>query len=65
MRRYHQNLSNIRFGDSAGEATEDVLATAGHCAGTAWNVLKIRRALNPASAAKSGALWSTTRIIKN
>lgn len=54
-----------RFGENAGEATENVLATAGHCAGTAWNVLRIRRALNPASVAKSGALKSTGRIIKN
>lgn len=54
-----------RFGENAGEATENVLATAGHCAGTAWNVLRIRRALNPASVAKSGALKSTGRVIKN
>ncbi|XP_075475481.1 senescence/dehydration-associated protein At4g35985, chloroplastic-like [Primulina tabacum] len=40
-----------RFGESAGEATEDALATAGHCAGTAWNVFKIRKAINPALAA--------------
>ncbi|XP_009629458.1 senescence/dehydration-associated protein At4g35985, chloroplastic-like isoform X1 [Nicotiana tomentosiformis] len=45
-----------RFGENAGEATEDALATAGHCAGTAWNVFKIRKALNPASSVSSGAL---------
>ncbi|KAH9801016.1 Senescence domain-containing protein [Citrus sinensis] len=45
-----------RFGESAGEATGDVLATAGHCASTAWNVLKIRKALNPASTVSKGAL---------
>ncbi|KAK6941456.1 Senescence/spartin-associated, C-terminal [Dillenia turbinata] len=43
-----------RFGESAGEATEDVLATAGHCAGTAWNIFKIRKAINPASSVSSG-----------
>ncbi|XP_016467198.1 senescence/dehydration-associated protein At4g35985, chloroplastic isoform X1 [Nicotiana tabacum] len=45
-----------RFGENAGEATEDALATAGHCAGTAWNVFKIRKSLNPASSVSSGAL---------
>ncbi|KAK9705899.1 hypothetical protein RND81_07G090800 [Saponaria officinalis] len=53
-----------RFGENAGEATEDVLATAGHCAGTAWNVLKIRRAINPAAAAKSGVLKTAAKSIK-
>ncbi|KAD4180324.1 hypothetical protein E3N88_28915 [Mikania micrantha] len=38
-----------RFGERAGEATSDVLATAGHVAGTAWNVVKIRKALTPGS----------------
>ncbi|XP_059276759.1 senescence/dehydration-associated protein At4g35985, chloroplastic-like [Lycium ferocissimum] len=45
-----------RYGENAGEATEDALATVGHCAGTAWNVFKIRKALNPASSVSSGAL---------
>ncbi|RWR78249.1 senescence/dehydration-associated protein, chloroplastic [Cinnamomum micranthum f. kanehirae] len=36
-----------RFGESAGEVTEDVLATAGHAVGTAWNIFKIRKAINP------------------
>ncbi|PHT52107.1 hypothetical protein CQW23_06569 [Capsicum baccatum] len=45
-----------RYGENAGEATEDALATVGHCAGTAWNVFKIRKALNPASSVTSGAL---------
>lgn len=50
-----------RFGENAGEATEDVLATAGHCAGTAWNVLKIRKAINPASSVSSGVLKSAIK----
>lgn len=45
-----------RFGESAGEATEDALATAGHVAGTAWNVLKIRKAINPATSMSKGSL---------
>ncbi|KAI8565462.1 hypothetical protein RHMOL_Rhmol03G0261200 [Rhododendron molle] len=45
-----------RFGENAGEATGHSLATAGHCAGTAWNVFKIRKAINPASTVSSGVL---------
>ncbi|KAI3422868.1 Senescence domain-containing protein [Psidium guajava] len=45
-----------RFGESAGEATEDALATAGHCASTAWNIFKIRKTINPASSVSSGVL---------
>ncbi|GLT51694.1 hypothetical protein SLA2020_250870 [Shorea laevis] len=43
-----------RFGERAGEATEDVLATAGHVAGAAWNIFKVRKALTPSSATTSG-----------
>jgi len=46
------------FGESTGEATEDVFATAGHAIGTAWNVFKIRKALNPSSSVSSA-------IVKN
>lgn len=46
----------IRFGESAGEATEDVLATAGHCMSCAWNVFKIRKAINPATSVSAGVL---------
>lgn len=45
-----------RFGETAGEATGHVLATAGHCAGTAWNIFKIRKAINPASSVTRGVL---------
>ncbi|KAG6421022.1 hypothetical protein SASPL_117571 [Salvia splendens] len=41
-----------------GEATETVLATVGSCVGTAWNVFKIRQAINPAGSA------SSTRVLK-
>ncbi|KAF8052053.1 hypothetical protein N665_1619s0006 [Sinapis alba] len=45
-----------RLGESAGEATRDVLDTVGHAVGTAWNVLKIRKALYPSSSLTSGIL---------
>ncbi|RWR78252.1 senescence/dehydration-associated protein, chloroplastic [Cinnamomum micranthum f. kanehirae] len=45
-----------RFGESAGEVTEDVLATAGHAVGTAWNIFKIRKAINPKSSLPSAAV---------
>lgn len=50
-----------RFGESAGEATGDVLATAGHCTNTAWNVFKIRKAINPASSVSAGALRNAAK----
>ncbi|XAR53384.1 hypothetical protein NMG60_11021922 [Bertholletia excelsa] len=54
-----------RFGDSAGEATGDVLATTGHCANTAWNVFKIRKALTPSPSVSSGVLKNTRSIKKS
>lgn len=51
-----------RFGESAGEATEHVFATAGHAANTAWNVFKIRKALTPASSATNGVLKNAAKI---
>ncbi|KAJ1437998.1 Senescence/spartin-associated [Sesbania bispinosa] len=54
-----------RFGENAGEATEHVFATAGHAANTAWNVFKIRKAINPASSATSGlSIYKAARSIK-
>ncbi|KAF8393449.1 hypothetical protein HHK36_021693 [Tetracentron sinense] len=50
-----------RFGESAGEATGDVLATAGHCAGTAWNIFKIRKAINPATSVPSAVLKNAVK----
>ncbi|CAN8324566.1 unnamed protein product [Cochlearia groenlandica] len=50
-----------RMGESAGEATRDVLGTVGHAAGTAWNVLKIRNAFCPSSSLKSGILKTASR----
>jgi len=38
-----------RFGEEAGEVTHDTFAVAGHAIGTAWNVIKVRKAINPAS----------------
>lgn len=54
-------LRTGRFGESAGEATEDAIATAGHCANIAWNVFKIRKAINPASSVKTGVLKSAVK----
>ncbi|KAK7245453.1 hypothetical protein RIF29_40299 [Crotalaria pallida] len=55
-----------RFGEEAGEATEHVFATAGHAANTAWNVSKIRKAINPASsAATAGALKNAAKNRNN
>jgi len=38
-----------RFGEEAGEVTHDTFAVAGHAIGTAWNVTKVRKAINPVS----------------
>ncbi|OAY27215.1 senescence/dehydration-associated protein At3g51250 isoform X1 [Manihot esculenta] len=50
-----------RFGENAGEATEDAFATAGHCINTAWNIFKIRKAINPASSVKGGMLRNAAK----
>ncbi|KDP33791.1 hypothetical protein JCGZ_07362 [Jatropha curcas] len=50
-----------RFGESAGEATEHVFATAGHCACAAWNIFKIRKAINPASSVSAGMLKTAAK----
>ncbi|CAH2079047.1 unnamed protein product [Thlaspi arvense] len=50
-----------RLGESAGEATRDVLGTVGHAAGTAWNVLQIRKAFYPSSSLTSGILKNASR----
>ncbi|KAF5458967.1 hypothetical protein F2P56_022959 [Juglans regia] len=50
-----------RFGEDAGEATEHVFATAGHCANTAWNIFKIRKAINPASSISTGVLKNAAK----
>ncbi|XP_074556799.1 protein EARLY-RESPONSIVE TO DEHYDRATION 7, chloroplastic-like [Curcuma longa] len=45
-----------RFGESAGQATEDAFATADHAVGTAWNLFKIRKAIDPSTSVKSSLL---------
>ncbi|XP_026447629.1 senescence/dehydration-associated protein At4g35985, chloroplastic-like [Papaver somniferum] len=50
-----------RYGENAGEATEHVFATAGHAAGTAWNIFKIRKAINPVSSVTSGIAKSAIK----
>lgn len=41
-----------RFGESAGQVTQDTMATAGHVVATAWTVVKLRNALNPKEGVK-------------
>ncbi|XP_011007112.1 PREDICTED: uncharacterized protein LOC105112911 [Populus euphratica] len=50
-----------RFGDSAGEAAEDAFATAGHCVRAAWNIFKIRKAINPATSVSTGVLKNAAK----
>ncbi|KAJ3695079.1 hypothetical protein LUZ60_000456 [Juncus effusus] len=50
-----------RFGESAGEATEDVFATAGHAVGTAWNLFKIRKAVTPSKSLPSSMLKNAVK----
>ncbi|KAF3334150.1 Senescence-associated protein [Carex littledalei] len=45
-----------RYGDGAGEITQEGLHAAGHAFGTAWAVFKLRKALNPKSAAKPSSM---------
>ncbi|KAG6658397.1 senescence/dehydration-associated protein At4g35985, chloroplastic-like [Carya illinoinensis] len=50
-----------RFGEDAGEATDHVFATVGHCANTAWNIFKIRKTINPASSVTTGVLKNAAK----
>ncbi|KAG0539210.1 hypothetical protein BDA96_03G303000 [Sorghum bicolor] len=50
-----------RYGESAGEATEDAFATAGHAVGTAWNLFKIRKAVTPSSSMPGNMVKSAIR----
>lgn len=45
-----------RYGEQAGQATNEGLDAAGHAIGTAWAVFKIRKALNPKSVIKPTTL---------
>ncbi|XP_062090902.1 senescence/dehydration-associated protein At4g35985, chloroplastic-like [Humulus lupulus] len=50
-----------RYGDEAGETTADAFATVGHIGNTAWNIFKIRKALNPASSVSTGVLKNAAK----
>ncbi|KAJ1254865.1 hypothetical protein BS78_03G260500 [Paspalum vaginatum] len=50
-----------RYGESAGEATQDAFATAGHAVGTAWNLFKIRKAVTPSSSLPGNMVKSAVR----
>jgi spartin len=47
-----QRIIAHRFGYTAGQATQEILATAGHVFATVWTIIKLRKAINP----KDGAL---------
>lgn len=47
-----QNVIAHRYGESAGQVTQDTFATAGHVVATAWTVAKLRNALNPKAGAR-------------
>lgn len=47
---------SCRYGDQAGDATQEGLHAAGHAIGTAWAVFKIRKALNPKSVLKPSTI---------
>lgn len=40
---------DCRFGEDAGEVAQDTFAVGGHAMGTAWNVFKVRKTINPVS----------------
>lgn len=48
-----------RYGEEAGNATQEGLGAAGHAIGTAWTVFKIRKALNPKSVVKPSSIAKT------
>ncbi|XP_066306886.1 senescence/dehydration-associated protein At4g35985, chloroplastic-like [Miscanthus floridulus] len=50
-----------RYGESAGEATQDAFETAGHAVGTAWNLFKIRKAVTPSSSMPGNMVKSAIR----
>ncbi|CAI0392850.1 unnamed protein product [Linum tenue] len=50
------DIVSHRYGEEAGQATNEGLGAAGHAFGVAWAALKIRKALNPKSAIKTTAL---------
>ncbi|OEL14904.1 hypothetical protein BAE44_0024076 [Dichanthelium oligosanthes] len=50
-----------RYGESAGEATQDAFATAGHAVGTAWNLFKIRKAVTPSSSMPGNMVKTAVR----
>jgi len=49
-----------RFGEDAGQVTQETLATAGHIVATAWTISKLRKALNP----KEGVKPTKTGMVK-
>ncbi|KNA04734.1 hypothetical protein SOVF_196930 [Spinacia oleracea] len=52
-------LVTHKYGEEAGNATQEGLGAAGHAIGTAWTVFKIRKALNPKSVVKPSSIAKT------
>ena len=53
---------HCRYGEQAGQVTNEGLDAAGHAIGTAWAVLKIRKAFNPKSIFKPTTLAKAAAV---
>jgi spartin len=60
---FTQDVVTHRYGEDAGQVTENTLSTAGHVFATAWTVSKVRRALNPSKfrPSKTGMLKAAAK----
>lgn len=54
-----------RFGEDAGEVVQDTFAVGGHAMGTAWNVFKVRKTINPVSNGRLSAAALKALKLKN
>jgi spartin len=50
------DLVSHKYGEQAGKITNEGFGAAGHMAGTAWTISKLRKALNPKNAVKATTL---------
>jgi spartin len=62
---FTQDVVAHRYGEDAGQVTENTLSTAGHVFATAWTVSKVRSALNPAKfrPSKTGMLKAAAKAV--
>eukprot|EP00253_Pinus_taeda_P031399 PITA_31399 len=56
------DIISHRFGEDAGQVTSDTLAVGGHAMGTAWNVFKIRKTIDPVTNGRVSA--SALKVVK-